>query len=133
MDKRARYTFLILVLFQGLHSIEEYIGRLWEVFQPAHYLSGLISENREKGFLIANISLFIFGILIWLTLKNNVSKLTFSLIWFWIILEIINGLGHPMFSIYQQKYLAGSITAPFLLFMAIYLASLLIRLKDKNV
>ena len=50
--------FLILVLVQGLHSLEEYIGKLWESFPPATILCGLVSENLLTGFLIINIGLF---------------------------------------------------------------------------
>ena len=72
MDNRIKITFLILVLIQGLHSIEEYFGRLWKVFPPARLLCNLVSENPESGFLIINILIFIFGLLCWLiTVHKN--------------------------------------------------------------
>ena len=60
MDRKFKLGFLVLILVQGLHSIEEYIGKLWNVFPPATLLTSLISENLETGFLIANIGIFVF-------------------------------------------------------------------------
>jgi len=62
MNKKFTAAFLLLVILQGLHSVEEYIGKLWEVFAPAKFLSGLVSSDLEIGFLIINIGLFIFGL-----------------------------------------------------------------------
>jgi len=122
MNRKLTSGFLILVLIQGLHSIEEYIGRLWEVFPPAEFLTGLFSEDHEKGFLIANIGLFIFGMLCWIfPIRKNYASGN-GIMWFWIILEMINGLGHSIWSVSEQSYTPGLITAPFLFITAIYLA-----------
>ena len=62
MNKHIQNCFLLIVLVQGLHSIEEYLGKIWEVFPPAALLCRLVSNNLETGFLIINIGLFIFGL-----------------------------------------------------------------------
>ena len=122
MNSKLKLWFLILVLVQAMHSIEEYIGKLWDVFPPAAYLTSLFSKNLETGFLIVNIGLFIFGILCWLfPIRGNYS-IAKGILWFWIILETINGIGHSVWSIYQQSYTPGLITAPILFIVAIYLA-----------
>lgn len=113
--------FLILVIVQGIHSIEEYFGKLWEVFQPAKIFTGLISDDLEKGFLIINIGLFIFGIWSWgIPVRKNYS-IARSIIWFWIFIEMINGIGHPIWAIYERSYVPGVATAPLLLVLSIYL------------
>jgi len=43
MQTKTKIIFLLLVITQGLHSTEEFIGRLWEVFLPAKFLTGLIN------------------------------------------------------------------------------------------
>lgn len=128
MNKRIRMTFLILVLIQGLHSIEEYFGRLWEVFLPAKLLSNLVSENPETGFLIINIGLFIFGLLCWLVAVRKNYLIARGLIWFWVVLETINGIGHSVWALYERAYVPGVATAPILLILAVYLSRLLLRL-----
>ena len=57
-----RSTFFALVVLQIAHSIEEYVGRLWESFPPAMFLTGLVSSNHEAGFIILNTALILFGI-----------------------------------------------------------------------
>lgn len=39
---------------QAAHSVEEYRGRLLEVFLPARFVSGLISRDLRQGFIIFN-------------------------------------------------------------------------------
>ena len=121
MDSKTRTAFLLLILTQGLHSVEEYIGRLWEVFAPARFVSGLVSNNLEKGFIIINIGLFVFGLWCWLFPIRKNYAIAWPLAWFWIIIELINGIGHPLWVLYQRAYVPGVITAPVLLVLAIYL------------
>jgi hypothetical protein len=48
ISQRARTAFLVLVIVQVAHSIEEYVFRLYEVFPPARFASGLISSGLQK-------------------------------------------------------------------------------------
>ena len=127
MYRQIKIIFLLLVLLQGLHSIEEYYGKLWEVFMPAKYFSGLVSNNHEIGFLVINIGLFIFGLICWFFIKNKKYLRVRALIWLWIFIEIINGIGHTLWAIIENSYEPGVITAPFLFILAVYLSTLLIR------
>lgn len=126
MNKKIKITFLLLILIQGLHSIEEYFGRLWEVFAPARFLSSMVSNNHETGFLIINIGLFVFGLLCWFAAVRSYSFAQ-GLIWFWIVIETINGIGHPVWALYERDYVPGVATAPILLILALYLAWLSIK------
>jgi hypothetical protein len=121
MKTNIKITFLILVIIQGIHSIEEYFGKLWDVFQPAKILSGLVSNNLEKGFLIINTGLFIFGIWCWIIPIRKNYSIAKSIIWFWIFIEMINGIGHPIWAVYEKSYVPGVATAPILLILSVYL------------
>ncbi len=116
----------MLVLIQGLHSVEEYAGRLWEVFPPAKFLTSLVSGNPETGFLVINIGLFIFGLVCWsIPVRRNYVSAR-GLIWFWIVIEMINGVGHPIWALYDRAYTPGVATAPILLIIAVYLSQQLL-------
>ena len=110
------------MLAQAAHSVEEYIGRLWESFPPAAFLTGLISSNRELGFIILNTALVAFGFwcLFWPVRRAWGSARGF--VWFWVVLETINGIGHPARSLIEGAYTPGVLTAPLLLVVALYLA-----------
>lgn len=126
MNNRAIFIFLLLVLTQALHSVEEYYGRLWEVFAPAIFLSNMVSSNPERGFLIINICLFIFGLLCWIYMASR-NRLSPGVIWLWVVLETINGIGHIIWSINEGFYMPGLATAPILLLFALLLAGFLLK------
>jgi len=107
--------------------MEEYIGRLWESFPPAQFLTGLLSSNLERGFLLINGSLLAFGLWCFFWPVRRGWPLAFSLAWFWVAIEIINGIGHPLWSLREGGYTPGLATAPLLLLLALYLAHQLRR------
>jgi hypothetical protein len=120
-SKKHISVFGALVLAQAAHSIEEYIGRLWESFPPARFLTGLIPADPALAFLMLNIALVAFGVwcLLWPVRRNWPSAS--GLLWFWIVIETINGVGHPLWSLRQGGYTPRVLTAPILLALAVYL------------
>ncbi len=119
---RLQLAFGALVFAQAAHSIEEYVGELWQSFPPARFLSALISQDLERGFLVINISLATFGLwcLIWPVRREWRSAV--PLAWAWVVIETINGFGHPLWSLREGGYTPGVVTAPVLLALAFYLA-----------
>ena len=120
--RRLELTFLLLVSVQALHSLEEYSGRLYDVFPPARFVSGLISENLALGFVIFNVALVSFGLWCFLWPIRRGWPSAGSLAWIWVAIEMLNGIGHPLWSITVLRYTPGVATAPFLLLLALYLA-----------
>jgi len=119
---RLATTFLTLVLVQAAHSVEEYIGRLYDVFPPARFVSGLISQDLQRGFLAFNAILVGFGIwcCVWPIRRHWPSAIPF--LWFWIVIELINGIGHPLWTLIERRYTPGVGTAPVLLVLSVTLA-----------
>jgi hypothetical protein len=124
---RFQAAFLALVLAQSAHSAEEYVGRLWESFPPARFVSGLISSDLERGFVLANVALVAFGHRCWAWPVRRGWPSAVPLAWAWVAVETINGIGHPLWTLLQGKYTPGVGTAPLLLILAIYLGMLLSR------
>lgn len=120
---RIDAAFGALVLAQGAHSIEEYLGRLWESFPPARFLTGLFPFDRELTFIILNVAIVGFGLwcLLWPVRRSWPSAV--GLMWAWVVIETINGVGHPLWSLRQGGYTPGVITAPILLVVALYLGA----------
>ncbi|HEY7684455.1 MAG TPA: HXXEE domain-containing protein [Gemmatimonadales bacterium] len=120
---RLQLTFLALVVAQAAHSLEEYAGRLYDVFLPARFVSGLFSPDLQRGFVIFNLALVAFGVwcFLWPILRG--WRVALPLAWLWVGIELVNGIGHPLWSIREQAYTPGVATAPFLLSLALYLAA----------
>jgi hypothetical protein len=119
---RFRVAFGALVLAQLAHSLEEYVGGLWESFPPARFLSGLFSQDLERGFLVINVSLVTFGLWCFLWPVRRGWPSAVPLGWFWVGIEVINGIGHPLWTLRQGGYTPGVATAPVLLALAVYVA-----------
>ena len=119
---RIELSFLTLVAAQAAHSVEEYIGRLYDVFPPARLVTSLISEDRERGFVILNIALISFGLWCFVWPVRGQWSSAIPLVWLWIVIEVVNGIGHPLWTLVQLGYTPGVATAPILLFVALYLA-----------
>jgi len=119
---RFQAAFGALVLVQAAHSVEEYVGRLWESFPPARFLTSLISQDLERGFLVINVSLVGFGLWCWIWPVRRGWPSAVYLAWFWVAVQLINGIGHPLWTLRQGGYTPGVATAPVLLILAIYLA-----------
>ena len=119
---RFQAVFGVLVLAQAAHSVEEYVGRLWESFPPARFVSGLISPDLEFGFLVVNVSLVTFGIWCFAWPVGRGWSSAVPLAWAWVTVEVINGIGHSLWSLRQGGYTPGVATAPVLLVLALYVA-----------
>jgi hypothetical protein len=132
MTPRLQFTFLPLLIVQILHSIEEYIGRLYEVFPPARLVSGLISQRLERGFVIFNVALVSFGLwCFWWPIRHQWSSAAFFA-WIWMAIELVNGIGHPLWSLSVLRYTPGVATAPGSCYWRSFFAASFDRLKDSR-
>jgi hypothetical protein len=127
VEQRSQLVFLLLILAQAAHSIEEYVTGLYQVFAPARFVNGLVSNNLPLGFLVFNTGLVAFGLWCWAVPVRSGWAAATGLAWFWIILELGNGIGHCGLALRQGSYFPGLITAPLLLLFASWLAVLQIR------
>src|SRR3954453_8035066 len=112
---RFDWNFAALIAAQTLHSLEEYYGRLWQVFPPAGFVTGLISENHRFGFIVFNLGLIAFGIWCFLYPIRSRWAALGGFVAFWGAIEFINGIGHPLWSLRAGGYTPGVMTAPLLL------------------
>ena len=127
MNPRAQRAFALLILAQAAHSIEEYVFRLFDVFPPARWVSGLFSTNLALGFALANTALVLFGIWCYLARVRRSHPGAQGYAWFWVCLELANGVVHVILAGLQGGYFPGVGTAPLLIAAAGYLAFMLAR------
>ena len=118
---RVTLAFGALVLAQAVHSVEEYVGRFWESFPPARFLTGLVSQDREWSFVALTILLLAFGLwcLLWPVRRGWPSAVYLG--WGWTIVVAVNAIVHILWTVREGGYTPGVATAPLLLASAIYL------------
>jgi len=121
MDSRIKVTFLALVLMQMLHSVEEYVFRFYEIFPPARFLNDLVPGFTLPGFIILNTLFALFGLWCFLSNVRPGTKSARDWVWIWVVIELFNGLAHPLWAITTRGYVPGLATSPILLGLAGYL------------
>jgi hypothetical protein len=119
---RLQRLFAALILTQAVHSVEEYVGGLYESFPPARFASGLISSDHQRGFLIANLIVIAVGAWCAMVPVGRGWPAARTVIAVWVGIELVNGIAHPVWSLVQGRYTPGVATAPLLLALAIVLA-----------
>jgi hypothetical protein len=127
VDSKARAAFAALIAAQALHSVEEYRFRLFDVFGPARFASGLVSGDRALGFTILNTGIVLLGVVGYLFFVRPAAPGARAVAFFWTGLELANGTIHLLLAAAQRGYFPGAYTAPFLAGISAYLAVRLLR------
>ena len=121
-NSRVTSAFGALVLAQAAHSTEESIWRLWESFPPARFVAGLVSDDPARGFVFLNVCIVVFGAWCYFWPVRRQWRVAGFILWGWIVVETINGITHPVWSVIQRGYTPGVVTALTLSPLALYLA-----------
>lgn len=121
MHARTRLAFAALVAAQALHSVEEYRFRLFDVFGPARFASGLVSGDRAAGFAILNTGIVLLGVASWLIFVRPGVPGARGVALFWTGLELANGVVHLLLALDRGGYFPGAYTAPLLAGISSYL------------
>ena len=115
MLRSVSTPFGLLVASQAAHSTEEYFFRLYDLFAPARFISGLIGLTPPTGFAIANLLIVSFGVWCWLARVRPRRGAWRGYAWFWALIEAANGFGHLLLAAVAGGYFPGLGTAPLLL------------------
>jgi hypothetical protein len=120
--RRVDFAFITLIAVQALHAFEEFYGRLYEVLAPARFLSSLFSDDLQRGFIIFNAGFVAFGVWCYVWPIRRRWPTAPAVVAAWVVVELINGFGHAVWSFLESAYNPGVATAPLLLIGAAYLA-----------
>jgi hypothetical protein len=126
MDSRTRTAFGLLVLSQAVHSIEEYVTRLFDVFGLTRFVSGLISRDPATGFAIANAGILAFGLWCYLVPLGSGRSSARAVAWGWVVVELANCVVHVVLAIAKGGYFPGLATTPLLFASSLFLAARLV-------
>jgi hypothetical protein len=102
------------------------LPRAARVAADPRFVSGLISHDHQRAFVIGNIALVTFGLYCFLGPVRRQWPSAVPLAWLWVVIELANGISHPLWSLAQLRYTPGVATAPLLLALALYLAQQLL-------
>ena len=121
----TKILFLGLAISQAVHSLEEFYFRLYDVFAPARFLSGVISDNLALGFAVINSLIVAYIFWTYFRRVRPAARSATAWIWAWSLLELGNGIGHIIFA--ADAYFPGVLTAPLLLLFSLALVYRLVH------
>lgn len=127
MSRRSKLLFLLLVIVQTAHSVEEYLTRLYEILPPAKYVSGLVSESPATGFIIINAMIVLVGACCYAFPIRSGLSAGRMVAWLWLAIEFANGTGHVFFAASAGGYFPGVFTGATLIVLAVGLAVSLVQ------
>lgn len=113
--------FLGLAATQAAHSIEEYLFNLFDVFEPARFLIGLVAEDLALGFAVVNTMVVAFIFWTYFFRIRPESPNARAWIWGWSLVGLANGIGHILLAINAGAYFPGVVTAPLLVLFSLAL------------
>jgi hypothetical protein len=122
MSPRSKNFFLLLVIAQAAHSVEEYVTRLFEVFAPARFVSGLVSDDLALGFAVVNVAFFALGAWCYVGPVRAGGAAGHVAAVAWIAVELVNGAAHIGIAAARGLYFSGLLTAVVLVVAAACLA-----------
>jgi Protein of unknown function with HXXEE motif len=122
LSGRSQLLFLSLVVGQVLHAIEEYVTGLYESFAPARFVSGLVSDDLETGFIIVNVLVIIAGVWCYFAFVRKAGRAGVVAAWAWTAVELANGIAHLGIAMSIGGYFSGALTAVILVAVAACLA-----------
>jgi hypothetical protein len=125
MKRSSRRVFLLLVLAQTAHSIEEYTTGLYETLAFAGFVSGLVADDLGVGFAIINSAFIAFGLWCYFVPVRLGWPSARGWAWLWIVVELGNAILHTGLAFSTGGYFPGVLTAPLLFVVAAWLAFLL--------
>jgi hypothetical protein len=126
LSERSKLLFLLLVVVQAVHSVEEYLGRLYDIFPPARYLASLVSENLAAGFIVINLAIISLAACCYSIPVRSGRKAGQVVAWLWLATEFANGSGHVLIAASVRDYFPGAWSGVALMLAALVLGGSLV-------
>ena len=127
MNNRIQVSFLLLIVLQTLHSIEEFIFRFYDVFPPMVSVYRNAPHLARPAFILANSILVLVGFVClfrWVWPAKRGAK---RVVWVWIGVESFNLIAHCVWAVLIRGYNPGLVTGLGFVPVVVYLIYLLWR------
>jgi len=124
--------FLLLVILQAIHSVEEFIFRLYERFPPMRFLYRNAPYLAKPAFAISNALLVFIGLICFYYWVQPARKGATVVVWIWIIIESLNVVAHLVWAALIGGYNPGLVTGVLFIPVLIYLCYLTMHISPRQ-
>src|SRR2546423_15685569 len=94
MNRKIQSAFLLLVIVQAIHSVEEFIFRFYERFPPMTFIYQNAPQLARPAFAISNALLILIGLICFYYWVQPARKGATAVVRIWIIIESLNVVAH---------------------------------------
>jgi hypothetical protein len=127
MNYRIRVAFLVLIVLQALHSVEEFILKFYEVFPPMVSLYRDAPAMARPAFVLANSLLVLAGFVCLFRWVWPARRGAEAVAWVWVGAEAFNVVAHCVWAVLIRGYNPGLVTGLGFVPVVAYLIYLLRR------
>jgi F0F1-type ATP synthase assembly protein I len=127
MNDKIRAAFLVLVLLQALHSVEELLLHFYEVFPPMALLYRDAPSWARPAFIVSNVVLVTAGLVCWRLWVVPGGRWARGVVWAWAGGEAFNVIAHCVWAVAARGYNPGLVTGLGFVPVVAYLIYLLRR------
>lgn len=117
----SRILFALLIGLQAAHSVEESVFGLYDLLPYINWIDELRPGGAFVFFVVANTLFVSFGVWCYAARVRPKAPSAGFFVMLWVIVETLNGILHPAWSLTAGTYIPGTATAPFLLVAALAL------------
>ena len=125
--------FLLLVILQAIHSVEEFIFKLYERFPPMRFLFQNAPHLAKPAFAISNALLVLIGLVCFYYWVQPARKGATVVVWIWITIESLNVVAHIVWAALIGGYNPGLVTGLLFVPVLIYLCYLTLHASSHGV
>ena len=127
MNNRLRIAFLLLIVLQLLHSLEEFVFKFYEQFPPMVFVYRNSPGMARTAFILFNSILFLAALASLLYWVWPARRGTITVVWVWVGAETLNVIAHCVWAVLIRGYNPGLVTGIAFLPVLAYLVRLLRR------
>lgn len=110
MNNRIKTTFLTAVVAQALHSIEELIFKLYEVFPPIMFMYRNTPGLAKSAFVAFNLLLVLFGFFCFFRWVRPAREGARVVVWVWVGIQLATVAAHVIWAVSTWGYHPGLAT-----------------------
>ncbi|MFQ6005952.1 MAG: hypothetical protein ACE5OQ_10650, partial [Woeseia sp.] len=114
----SQNLFACLVASQAMHSLEETWFGLYHRLPYINWVDTFVAGGAFVFFVLGNTAFVLFGCWCYFARVKTKKPGARFFVMVWVIIEILNGILHPVWSLIANAYIPGTATAPVLLLLA---------------
>ena len=110
MNSQIKTAFLLMIIMQAIHSVEEFIFKLYDVFPPMQFIYRQAPSLAKPAFVAFNLLLILCGLVCFFYWVRPAREGAKGVIWVWVVIQLATVAGHVIWVALSGGYHPGLAT-----------------------